>query len=502
MGSVGLRRAVGVRAWAMAAAVACGLLAAAVWGLAAQPGTAGARPLVTGFDSVEDDPLAFRRARESGAAFVVGFVRWSSIAPSAEPASWQPTDPADPRYDWSEIDSWVSNAVAAGLTPLLQVYAVPAWAQGCVGAHVPAYTPCDPDPRKLADFAKAAAARFSGRFAGLPRVRYWQGLNEPNLSLFFNPQFRNGRPASPALYRRLINSFYFAVKAVEPSNVVLAAGLGPIGVPRFTIAPLRFTRKLLCMKGRRKPRPTRGRCGGGVYFDVFDVHPYTTGGPTHPGRADDVQLGHLSKLRDLLRAADQAGRIHGRFRRTPLWVTELSWDSKPPDPGGVPMRILKRWTAEAIYRAWRAGVSRFFWLSLRDNAPDPKLPFSETIEAGLYYRGATLAEDRPKPNLRAFRFPFVAFSRADGFHFWGRTPNSRGGRVAIQIRQGGGWRRAAVARADRNGIFQGRVEGGYGRRKRGTARARYRGETAVPFSLKPVRDFYQPPFGAPVGSAG
>jgi hypothetical protein len=33
----------------------------------------------------------------------------------------------------------------------------------------------------------------------------------------------------------------------------------------------------------------------------------------------------------------------------------------------------------------------------------------------------------------------------------------------------------------------------------GTVRARYRGETAVPFSLKPVKDFYQPPFGAPVG---
>jgi hypothetical protein len=101
--------------------------------------------------------------------------------------------------------------------------------------------------------------------------------------------------------------------------------------------------------------------------------------------------------------------------------------------------------------------------------------------------------------LQAFRFPFVAFSRKTGFRFWGRTPDSKGGRVLIQIRQGGGWRNAALARADRHGIFEGELEGAYGRNRRGTVRARYRGETAVPFSLKPVRDFYQPPFGAPVG---
>jgi hypothetical protein len=39
----------------------------------------------------------------------------------------------------------------------------------------------------------------------------------------------------------------------------------------------------------------------------------------------------------------------------------------------------------------------------------------------------------------------------------------------------------------------------YGRYKHGTVRARYRGEKAVPFSLHPVKDFYQPPFGRPVG---
>lgn len=463
--------------------------------LAVGPATAASQPLTTGIATVEDDPVAFKHVGETGARFVMKAVSWPEVAPEEEPSEWQPADPADPHYDWSAVDAWIANSVAGGLSPVVQIYGAPKWAQGCHAPGAAPDVPCEPDRAMLADFATAAAKRYSGQFGGLPRVRYWQALNEPNLSLFFNPQFKNGKPVSPMLYRKLINAFYFAVKSVDSSNLVLAAGLGPIARPRSTIGPMRFARLLLCMAGRRNPHPTDGSCDGGVHFDIFDIHPYTTGGPTHEGHVDDVELGDLDKLQELLSAADRAGRIKGRYSRTPLWITEFSWDSKPPDPGGLPMRTLKRWTAEALYQAWSEGVSRFFWLCLRDNAPNPMLPFSETIEAGLYFRGATVAEDRPKPNMYAFRFPFVAYSRNNGFFFWGRTPTSTAGSVTIQVQEGGQWRDATVARADANGIFTGVAEGTYGRHQHGMVRALYRGEEAVPFSLHPVRDFHQPPFG-------
>lgn len=456
--------------------------------------------LATGISYVtEDEPLAFQHVRAAGARFVQTWIPWETVAPVKQPAYWDPANPADPNYRWGSLDQRISEATEAGLTPVLQIASAPIWAQACPPTSILSFSVCDPSPVMLADFATAAARRYSGYFEGLPRVRYWQGLNEPNLSLFFNPQFEGGKPVSPTLYRKLINAFYFAVKSVSPSNLVLAAGLGPIARPGSTIGPMRFARELLCMRGRQNPRPAPDNCNGGVHFDIFDIHPYTTGGPTHEGHIDDVELGDLGKLQALLRAADKAGRIRGKFRRTPLWITELSWDSKPPDPGGLPMRILSRWTAEALYQAWSAGVSHFFWYSLRDSAPIPGVPFSETLESGLYFRGATVAEDQPKPNMYVFRFPFVAYSEKDGFSFWGRTPNSKGGPVLIQIRQGGRWRNAGVARADRHGIFEGEVQGFYGRNKRGAVRARYRKELAVPFSLKPVRDFWQPPFGKPVG---
>jgi hypothetical protein len=451
--------------------------------------------LATGVAGVVDrEPVVFRRIASSGARFVHLFVSWGSIAPRHEPSVWQPEEPSDPNYDWHSVDVGVLEAARAGLEPVLMVYGAPVWAQRCVGGELKWNPVCDPDPSTLAAFATAAARRYSGQFAGLPRVRYWQGLNEPNLSLFFNPQFADGRPASPDLYRELINSFYFAVKSVKRSNLVIAAGLGPISRPPWTIGPMEFARRLLCMRGRARPHTTPGTCEGGVHFDIFDIHPYTTGAPTHRGRVDDVQLGDLKKLTKLLAAADRAGRIKGRFRRTPLWITEFSWDSKPPDPGGLKMAVVTRWTAEALYRAWLAGVSNFFWYPLRDELTRGS-PFSETIQGGLFFRGETVAQDRPKKMLDAFRFPFVAFSQKNGFSYWGRTPSSKPGRVLVQIRQGGSWRNAVVARADKHGIFNGVVRGSYGRNRRGVVRARYRRDRAIPFSLKPVRDFYQPPFG-------
>ncbi len=470
------------------------VLGLALFALGAAPATA--RPLVTGVTNIASQvPLGFARTRATGASFVRIPLEWGEVAPGKEPASWQPQDPADPAYDWRSTDEAVTAAVGAGLVPVLQVNGGPSWAQRCAAPDFAMVPLCDTDPETLAAFATAAARHYDGTVGGAPRVQYWQVLNEPNLSLFFNPQFDGRAPVSPGLYRQLLNRFYTAVKAVDPSDLVISAGLGPIAVPRYTIGPLQFTRLLLCMQGRNRPHPTKGNCEGGAYADIFAVHPYTSGGPTHEGGANDVELGDLGELRRLIDAADRAGRLHGAFRRTPLWITEFSWDSKPPDPGGLPMRILKRWVAEALYVSWRAGVTHFFWYSLRDSRHNPGERYSETLESGLYFRGATLEQDRPKPSLRAFRFPFVSYSRKQGVSYWGRTPTSTPGKVVIEVHGAGHWRKAAVVRADGSGIFRGKIKTRYGRGRRGTVRAVYRGVKSVPFSLKPVPDFRQPPFG-------
>jgi hypothetical protein len=477
----------------LALAAACAVIAAG----AAPAQAAPLPPLQTGVSYVlpnEDPVVALEHVKHAGAQLAQTPVRWSDVAPEVEPAVWQPDNPADPSYHWDQIDRWVQAAVGAGLTPVLQIRSAPAWVQRCPASEIDTGAPCNPDPAALAAFATAAARRYSGQFEGLPRVRYWQGLNEPNLSLFFMPQFEGDKPVSPTLYRALINAFYTAVKSVDPSDLVIAAGLGPVAVPKYTIGPMRFTRLLLCMTGGKHPRPTGGDCEGGVHFDVFDIHPYTSGGPTHEGGANDVEIGDLDKLTRLLHAADRAGRIKGAFRQTPLWITEFSWDSNPPDPGGLPMRILTRWTAEAMHEAWSAGVQTFFWFSLRDS-PTGSQPYSETLQSGLYFRGATVAQDEPKEVLNAFRFPFVAYPGARGLGFWGRTPSSGPGRVVIQALKHGHWRKVLVTRADEAGIFRGMAPTRYGGKGHGKVRAHYGRQGSVPFAMRGIPDFPHPPFG-------
>jgi hypothetical protein len=442
------------------------------------------------------DQRAFDRVRAAGARFVRLGHEWSGIAPANEPLLWDPTNPADFNYNWSAVDQQVRKAIRAGLHPILQFNGAPRWAWRC-NLSSEWGAPCNPDPLDLAAFAKAAAERYSGTFPTLPRVRYWMLMNEPNLYLFFQPQWRNGVPVSPRIYRALLNRFTPAIHSVHPSNRVVTGGFAPLERPDASIGPQEFVRRMLCMKGRRRPKPRRPGCS--AKFDILATNPYTAGGPTREAAGpDDVSLGDLGELQRLLRAADRAGRVKTTLRRPLLWATEFSWDSKPPDPHGARLKILTRWTSEALYRAWQAGVDTFLWFGLRD-LPRGDLPFSATYQGGLYFRGATLTEDRPKPSLQAFRFPFVAFDRRRGIAIWGRTPTSRRGRVLIQARRERRWRAIGAVRADRSGIFARLIRTRYGRRGRGAVRAVYRREASAGFSLREVPDYYQPPFGRLTG---
>ncbi len=470
-----------------------GLLMLAVLGTAASTASA-ARPFSTGVtvpDVGNQEQLGYDRIEAAGASFTRVGAIWSAVAPKTEPTSWDPANPADPNYDWTNTDAIIQRAVAAGLTPLVQVFSAPSWAERCqeVGSGI-----CNPDPVEFARFSAAAAKRYNGDFEGLPRVRFWEPWNEPNLFSSFLPQYNGKKKVSPDLYRGLLNRFSGAVKDVNAGNVVVAGGLSPLG-GEGALAPLDLARRLLCMEGRRKPRPIKG-CDHKARFDIWATNPYTTGGPTHESYGlDDVQLGDLPEVSKLLRAAKASGKIRTNSKKVAFWVTEFSWDSSPPDPGGVPMGLLTRWTAEAMFRSWQAGVSNFFWLTLRDWARPDGLKYSQTIDAGLWFRGPTLADDRPKRVLNAFRFPFVAFTKPKGISVWGRTPDGEAGKVTLTYRRGKLKKRIDVVKADRHGVFRTQVKTRLGRNSRGSVTAKYSGVFSPAFSLRLVPDRYQPPFG-------
>lgn len=490
-------------------ALALGVLLACTFAASAQ-----ARPFQTGVHLVEplyySGPLDSIRAKKLGAKYIKENIYWVNIAPAGgsdtRPAGFDATDPADPGYNWSGVDNFVRQTRERGLEPILNIVFAPKWARDsrCREESV-----CAPTPSDFADFGTAIAKRYNGTFdpndgnGTLPRARYFQAWTEPNLNYYFAPVFLKGRKVAAEVYRSILNPFYDAVHAVSNRNKVITAGLAPLQRPGATIGPLDFMRQLLCMRGRAKPK-ANPRCRETAKFDIWATHPYTTGGPTHkaPG-ADDVALGDLHKMTTMLRAAERAGKIRKSAgpRRTPFWVTEFSYDSNPPDPGGLNQNLHTRWSTEAMYRMYKAGVDVMIWFGIRDQEPKG-LPHCELFDSGLYLRGRTVQRDKPKRFSRAYRFPTVALRTKKGFTYWGRTPDSKRGRVLIQVRNGkGGYRTVTRARAKAGGVFQGNVKlPRLARNAAVRARAPRGGGVSVPFSLKYVRDFYQPPFGKCTGS--
>jgi hypothetical protein len=404
-----------------------------------------------------------------------------SVAPggSSVPQGFDASNPADPRYSWAEIDAEVQGAVSAGLEPILSLTGVPAWARDSTQSGQ-----VRPSAKWYGRFAHAAAARYSGQFGALPRVRYWQAWNEPNLEANLAPARVNGSLFSPNWYRGMVNAFAHGVKAVDPTNLVIAGGLAPYNLLDGPgISPLTFMRELLCVdRIRIRPRP---RCLGTTHFDIWSMHPYTWGGPTHRATvAGDLALGDLPVMRDLLQQAWQGGRITAPVQPR-FWVTEFSWNTNPPSPGGVAIDLQTRWTAQALYVMWQSGVSLVTWFMLRDQ------PAPSQWRSGLYFAGGTLAQDAEKPTLEAFRFPQVAFPATGGITVWARTPTSAPGSVSFEQNIGAGWLPLGTLTADANGIVSGFLFGA----AVGSVRASFGGETSVPFSLTDVPDQDVDPFG-------
>jgi hypothetical protein len=446
---------------AMRTAATCLTLLAIAW--TAQPARAVPPPLTIGFfDGVysSTDPseraVWLDRTRQSGATIVRLELSWAGVAPSPLQGG-AAADPRNPSYQWQQVDSAVRDAAARGLSVLLTVSGAPAWAEGAARPAGAIPGSWRPDVDALAAFSRAAAQRYSGSFpdplapgATLPRVRFWQVWNEPNLSTYLAPQWvrRGGRlvPASPAYYRSMVNGFYRAVKGVRGDNVVVTAGTAPYGDPEpggARLAPALFLREFFCLRGSRLRRTA---CPDPPHLDAISHHPYGIGGPRwHALNADDVAVPDIGKLVRVLRAAERSGRALPRARKR-VWVTEISWDSRPPDPEGVPELTHARWLEEALYVLWRQGVDTVTWFQIRDQAPIPS--YAATSQSGIYLR-----DGRPKLATQAFRFPFVA-ERASRtrVRVWGKAP-AGSGRVLIQRRSGRGWVTIHHVQAAHDGIF-------------------------------------------------
>jgi hypothetical protein len=434
-------------------------------------------------------------------------VEWSAVA-AQEPAV--PENPADPKYNWASLDKRVKMAAAEGLTPFVTVHRAPLWAERVAPDNENARLGSrDPDPAEYGKFATALATRYTGNFADpsgpgfLPKVNNWEVWNEPNLLYFLTPQKRNGTWYSPGLYRRLVNAFSSAVYAVDPSSTVIAGVTAPFGNKRQP-GPLLFLRKALCLTSTNH-HAAGCQGAGALHADAWSTHPYTQGGPTHHAVSPtSVSLGDLPEMKRALNAAVSFHHIISAHPPVQFWVGEFSWDSKPPDPKGVPTALHTRWVSEAVYRSWKAGVRVFNWFTVRDRSF-----LNSRYQSGLWYCGVAsttddnvcdnsgydYSQDVRKPAWRAFWFVFVAYANNGRLTVWGRTPGAQPGvSVAIERKVGSSWRRISLVSANGVGIFSKTFSSSL---TKGLVRAHVRGTTDVSagFSLVRPADRSVLPFG-------
>jgi hypothetical protein len=176
---------------------------------------------------------------------------FSAIALSAV---WEQGQRTPPPPDLRALKAAVSAAAKNGIRPIVAVY------------QFSSSTPVSPEQR--AAFAAYTAALVQG----LPDVHDVIVGNEPNLNLFWMPQFdASGGDAAASSFEQLLAATYDAVKQARDDVQVIGAGVSPRGSDdasssRPTHSPTRFLLDLgAAYRASGRTRPI---------MDALAIHPY------------------------------------------------------------------------------------------------------------------------------------------------------------------------------------------------------------------------------------
>jgi hypothetical protein len=342
----------------------------------AAPAAVAAERMWIGF---HDDPsfrwVENRRERVQGASqknatIMRLLVQWNLVARN-RPSN--PTNHADPAYNFDDVDEAVRAAQDNDQEVILTLSGTPRWANGGRNPNVM--------PRRVTDFgsfARAVASRYSGRFVGLPFVRFFSIWNEPNLQLFLTPQFDGrGRSVAPANYAKLAAAAYTGIKAGSRQALVGVGETSARGSDKATgLRPTHSPGKFAELVAKANPR---------LRFDAWTHHPYPfnpNSPPTQRVRWPNVSLALLPRFDDELKKW---------FKRksVPIWITEYGHQTRPEDSLGIPYARQAAYIQQSISIVSRYPfVPMFIWFVYQDDQGQP-------WESGIYTRSG--APKNPSP---------------------------------------------------------------------------------------------------------
>ena len=385
-------------------------------------------------------------------------VYWRRFAPAPTARRKPRFNAADhsayPVDNWGPIDRLLNAADARGIkVQLTPTGPVPRWATRGRTSQVK-----DPRPDEFRAWMTALGTRYRDR------VSVWSIWNEPNHPAFLGPQYRDGRAASPRLYRSL---YLAARRALERTgngdDLILFGETLPRGGSRV-VNPLPFVRGALCLDARYR---RTDRCSR-LPMDGYAHHAYTTreGPRFRPADPSHVTIGVLDRLTGALDRAARAGAV------TPgvdLYLTEFGIQSYPDRTSGVSLARQAEYLAVAERIAYaNPRVKSFSQYLLRDD------PRRADGSYGGFETGLRTARGREKPSYAGFRLPLAVADYGSSDVLWGRVrPYPARTRVTIlAARRGRAFEPVRSVVTNSTGVF--------GLRHRHVAGQRYRVRWTAP----------------------
>jgi len=251
----------------------------------------------------------------------------------------------------SPTDSVVADCRRHGISVLGLVGFPPRWAS-TAPADTERFSLYEPDPAQFENYCREVAARYKGR------VDHWEIWNEPNISVFWEPE-----PNADA-YARTLAAGYRGCKTGNPDCNVLGVSLAGGAWPR-----LQFVEDVFA-------------AGGGANMDLLSLHPYRQ--PRTPEATD--LTGDMQDAADITRKYESPKQ---------LWLTEIGWPTQMGRHGSseafealmVPRSFIEAFACDA--------VDKVLWFRFHDGGWDPSYMEHHT---GLVRRDLT-----PKPAYFAYR---------------------------------------------------------------------------------------------------
>jgi hypothetical protein len=379
-----------------------------------------------------------------GVSHVRALVTWRTF-------SARPRSRIKPRFDtanhaaypagtWDRLDRLVDSLQRRRMTAQLTLTGpVPKWATKRRRGYVN-----DPGAQLFGRWARAVASRYGDR------VDMWSIWNEPNHPDFLGPQYRDGGPHTPRLYRKLYVAGEKAIHGVRGGSrdTVLFGETAPIGNENV-VSPLALLRGALCLNADyEKQRGCRT-----LRIDGYAHHAYTRRqGPWY--RADDqdhVNIGTLDRLaRALDRAADAGAIASGRG----IYLTEFGIQSRPDPFAGVRLSRQAEYLAISEKMAYaNPRVKAFSQYLLRDDPPRRGVPRIQRYSG--FETGLRTSKGGKKPAYDGFILPLVATRYGSRDVLWGRVRPATGATaVTIEHKVGKGrWRRLTGLQTTASGVY-------------------------------------------------